>query len=194
MTMEIYFWPLLKYLTYKFAQINSLWWRSSQERFLVGLPYFSHRVWTPFKIHRRFKFEYVPKFLSWILLGIWCQAYWESCSKYWGLASCKVCILLEHEKASILNFKVQKNLKFIWKSIKWAGPTGQWTCTFGLHPPPQPQPCQCYCDHVAACLPCATDSDRWTALANCLALNLILHVEAKQEQCHTHLFELYVSN
>jgi hypothetical protein len=114
------------------AQINSLLWISSQERFLVCLPNFSHRVWMPFKIHRRFKFKSVPKNLSWILLGIWSWAYWESCSKYLDIVSCKVYIFLEHGNASILNFKIWRNLKFIWKSIKWAGPTRQWPCTFGL--------------------------------------------------------------
>jgi hypothetical protein len=31
---------------------------------------FSPEGLSPFKIHRRFKFEYVPGFLTWILLGI----------------------------------------------------------------------------------------------------------------------------
>jgi hypothetical protein len=57
----------------------------------------------PFKIHGKFKLEYVPEFITWIMLRIWDQPNWESCSKYSNLASHKVYIFSKKGKASILN-------------------------------------------------------------------------------------------
>jgi hypothetical protein len=53
------------------------------------------------KIHRRFKFESVLKFIIQILLGIWSWPNRESCSKYSNISSYKHWVFLEEREASI---------------------------------------------------------------------------------------------
>jgi hypothetical protein len=61
-----------------------------------------------FKIHRKFKCESVPKFITW--------PSWESYSKFSNIATCKDWVFLELGKASKLNLKLEKNL-INWKII-----------------------------------------------------------------------------
>jgi hypothetical protein len=60
-------------------------------------------------------------FLTWIVLGIWSQHNWESCSKYSNVASCKTWEIFKQWKASILNLQVCASLRKIWIIDKLRG-------------------------------------------------------------------------
>jgi hypothetical protein len=74
----------------------------------------------PFKIQGRFKFEFVPEFVTWNLEGIWCCDKNKSYSVCIKLSLCKIWRILDIRKTSVLYFKVQKieNLG----NLNWAGP------------------------------------------------------------------------
>jgi hypothetical protein len=77
----------------------------AKENFGEFLRFFPEGL-NPFKIHRRFKFESVPKLITWISLWIISWPNWHSLSEYSILSSCKVWEFLEQWKVSILNLQI----------------------------------------------------------------------------------------
>jgi hypothetical protein len=86
---------------------------------------FLENVWTPLKFIEDSNIEYVPRFLTLFILGIWSLHNWEHCEKYSNLASCKIWNFLEHGKASILNLQFSAEDWILEKNLNLAGLTCQ---------------------------------------------------------------------
>jgi hypothetical protein len=102
---------------FTFVEIKSRWNFSEFTRFLPqGL--------NPFKIHNRFKFEFVSEFITRILLIIWSWPNLESYSTYSNIYACKVWVFLEQGNTSILNLEVWASLnnleiQFLTEVLGW---------------------------------------------------------------------------
>jgi hypothetical protein len=106
-------------------------------------PRFSPWGLNPFKIHRKSKFESIPKIYSTNFLGIWSWANWESCLEYSYLASCKVWVFLDERKTFILHLKLElflENSQTGWAhlSVPHSDQVSTRPCTAAFRPWPTP--------------------------------------------------------
>jgi hypothetical protein len=88
-----YLFPLVKKLPifeYKWVNVNSYSIISCLDRILRNLSEFFRKVWIPLKFEEEFKVEFVPKFVTWILLGIGSGANEKRCSPFLNLSLCKI--------------------------------------------------------------------------------------------------------
>jgi hypothetical protein len=86
---------------------------------------FFQKGWNPFKIHGRFKLDWVPKFYIMSSVGIWSLANEQSCSSCSNLALCKVLVFLDPEKAENLNYIVWRRFEEMENGLElwiWPGP------------------------------------------------------------------------